>query len=224
MSIRKATEDDADELFGLAKEFATSFVPERAEFEIALADIISTDGVNLADMSLLEDGRAKLLKALRELSPSDTLGSAGVATGIVLVVFGIVLQESSGVGFGATIRSMGGVFLLGGLGAVLFVESRRRAAAIGAARCLGARYMAMTANWGWPDRVGMAGVAIGLVLLAPALVLQIIFGTPFGAIVIAPGIVLFWSGIALLVYGRFHRRDARSYSSPSRRGGRGARR
>ena len=42
MSIRKATADDADALFGLAKEFATSFVPERTAFEIALADIIST--------------------------------------------------------------------------------------------------------------------------------------------------------------------------------------
>ena len=48
MSIRKATEDDADALFGLAKEFPTSFVLERAAFEIALADIISTDGVNLS--------------------------------------------------------------------------------------------------------------------------------------------------------------------------------
>ncbi len=47
ISIRKATEDDADALFGLAKEMATSFVPERAAFEIALADIISADGANL---------------------------------------------------------------------------------------------------------------------------------------------------------------------------------
>ena len=43
ISIRKATKDDADALFDLAKEMATSFVPERAAFEIALADIISTD-------------------------------------------------------------------------------------------------------------------------------------------------------------------------------------
>ena len=46
--IRKATKDDADALFGLAKEIATSFVPERAAFEIALAEIISTDGANLS--------------------------------------------------------------------------------------------------------------------------------------------------------------------------------
>ncbi len=48
ISIRKATEDDADALFGLAKEMATSFVPESAAFEMALADIISTDGANLS--------------------------------------------------------------------------------------------------------------------------------------------------------------------------------
>ena len=48
MSVRKATADDADALFGLAKEFATSFLPERTAFEIALVDIISTDGANLS--------------------------------------------------------------------------------------------------------------------------------------------------------------------------------
>ena len=48
LSIRKATTDDTDALFGLAEEFATSFVPERAAFEIALANIISADGANLS--------------------------------------------------------------------------------------------------------------------------------------------------------------------------------
>ena len=48
ISIRKATADDADALFGLAKEFATSFVPDRTAFEVALADIISTYGANLS--------------------------------------------------------------------------------------------------------------------------------------------------------------------------------
>ena len=46
--IRKATEEDADAIFGLAKEFATSFVPERAAFANALADIISNDDANLS--------------------------------------------------------------------------------------------------------------------------------------------------------------------------------
>ena len=169
-------------------------------------------------MSLLEDGRAKLYKALQELSPSDTLGLAGAATGIILVTVGISQQEM-GVGLGATVRMLGGVLLLSGLGAVLFGETRRRAAVIGAARRIAERYVAATAGWRWPDRMGLTGVAIGLILLVPALVLQILFGTLFGAIVIAPGIVLFWVGAALLVYGRFSPRDAtRKPPQPSRRG------
>ena len=172
----------------------------------------------------------KLFVALQEQSPSDILGSVAAAIGIILVVSGIVLQDNYGVGFGVTIRSMGGVLLLGGLGAVLFVESRRRAAIIGAARRIVERYMAATVTWHWPNRMGLAGVAIGLVLLAPALVLQIIFGSSFGAIVMAPGIALFWIGVALLVYGFLLRRSAAqkhkrsSEASPSRERGRGDRR
>ena len=48
VSVREAIKDDADALFSLASAFATSFAPERAAFEIALADIISTDGANLS--------------------------------------------------------------------------------------------------------------------------------------------------------------------------------
>ena len=55
ISIRKATEDDADALFGPAKEMATSFVPEREAFEIALADINSADGANL-NVAEVNDG------------------------------------------------------------------------------------------------------------------------------------------------------------------------
>ena len=187
-----------------------------------------SSGRRIADM-FLSKMADKLLAALREQSPSDILGSVAAAIGIILVVSGIVLQDNYGVGFGATIRSMGGVLLLGGLGTVLFVESRRRAAAIGAARRIVERYKAVTVTWHWPNRMGLAGVAIGLVLLAPALVLQILFGSSFGAIVMAPGIVLFWFGVALLIYGWFHRRNAAqkpkqsSAVSPSRRGGRGNR-
>ena len=168
-------------------------------------------------MSLLQKMTDKLLATLREQSPSDTLGAAAAVIGIILVASGIFLQDS-GVAVGATIRTLGGVLLLGGLGAVLFVEPRRRAAVIGAWQRIVKRYVAATVTWHWPDRLGLASVGVGLVLLAPALVLQIIFGNVFGAIVIAPGIVLFWVGVALLVYGRFHRRDARSHSSSSGRG------
>ncbi len=150
----------------------------------------------------------KLLAALREQSPSDILGLVAAAIGIILVVSGIALQNDVGVGFGATIRSIGGMLLLGGLGAVLFVASRRRAAVIGAARNIVERYMAATVTWYWPNRMGLAGVAIGLILLAPALVLQLIFGSVFGAIVMVPGIVLFWVGVALLACGSLHRRNA----------------
>ncbi len=178
---------------------------------------------------LLSKMADKLLAALREQRQSDILGSVAAVIGIILVVSGIALQDNYGVGFGATIRSMGGVLLLGGLGTVLFVESRRRAAAIGAARRIVERYMAVSVAWHWPNRMGLAGVAIGLVLLAPALVLQIIFGSPFGAIVMAPGIVIFWFGVALLIYGWLNRRNAAqkpkqsSAVPPSRRGGRGNR-
>ncbi len=172
-------------------------------------------------MSTSETDESNVVAVLKNLGPADKLGAVAAATGIILVAFGIVLQENFGVGFGATIRALGGVLFLGGLGAVLFGEPQRRAAVIGAARRIVEKYMAATVTWRWTDRVGLAGVAVGLVLLAPALVLQIIFGTVVGAIVIAPGIVLFWVGVALLVYGRFHRRDARSYSSPSRSGWRG---
>ena len=158
---------------------------------------------------------------LKKLGLADKLGSVAAATGVILVAFGIVLQEYSGAGFGGTIRTLGGVLFLGGLGTVLFEEPQRRAVVLGAARRVVERYMAATVTWRWTDRIGLAGVAVGMVLLAPALVLQIIFGSVFGAIVMTPGIVLFWVGVALLVYGRFHRRDARSNSSPSRSGWRG---
>ena len=47
LAIRRATADDADALFDLAIDFATSFAPERAAFETALADIIATEAANL---------------------------------------------------------------------------------------------------------------------------------------------------------------------------------
>ena len=179
-------------------------------------------------MPLSEDGRARLLAALREARPSDLLGSAAAVIGIILVVSGIVLA-GNGVEFGATIRVLGGVLFLGGLGTVLFVESSRRAAVIGAARRIAERYAVATASWHWTDRFGLAGVAIGLVLIVPAVAVQVLFGTAFGAMVVAPGLVLFWAGAALIVYGIYRRYAARkqrqqSGAPPSRRGGRGAQR
>ena len=161
-------------------------------------------GERMADvfLSKLAD---RLLKLLESRS-TDVLGVSAATAGLILAALGIILHENS-VGFGTAIRALGGVLLLGGLGAVLLVKPRRRAAIIGAGRRIADRYAASTADWRWPDRYGLAGVLIGLALLAPALVVQILFGTLFGVIVIAPGLVLFLAGVALIVYGRFYRGD-----------------
>lgn len=168
----------------------------------------------------------KVLTSLRESRSADRLGAAGVAVGIVLVALGLILQEES-IGMGTAIRTLGGIVFLSGLAIVVFGDSRRRAVAIAMAMRIAARYMARTSNWGWPDRVGLAGVAIGAALVVPALVLQIILG--IGLVIALPAIIIFWTGVFLLIFGRFHRRgaldsrDLSSSSSPSRREGRGGR-
>ena len=48
ISIRRATEDDADALFDLAKDFSTSFTPDRTAFETALTEIIASEAANLS--------------------------------------------------------------------------------------------------------------------------------------------------------------------------------
>lgn len=165
---------------------------------------------------------AEMLASLRESRWTDRLGPVAVAIGIVLVALGWILEEES-LGMGGVIRTLGGIVFLAGLATVVFGDSRRRAVAIGMSKRVVARYMSKTASWGWPDRVGLAGVAIGVALIVPALVLQIIFRN--GAIVALPAVLLFWGGIFLLIYGRFHGRDeVRTRdrpSSPSRREGRG---
>ena len=165
---------------------------------------------------------ARMLASLRESRSPASLAPAGVAFGIVLVALGWILEESS-VGIGAAIRTLGGIFFLAGLATVVFGDSRRRAVAIGMSNRVVARYMSRTANWGWPDRWGLVGLIVGLALIVPALVLQIIFRN--GAVVAGPAVLLFWGGVFLLIYGRFHGRDEKRnrdrYSSPSGREGRG---
>ena len=168
---------------------------------------------------------ARMLASLRESRSADRLGPAAVAFGILLVALGWILEEES-VGIGAAIRTLGGIVLLAGLATVVFGDSRRRAVAIGMSKRILAGYMLRTAHWGWPDRVGLASVTIGVALIVPAVVLQIIFRN--GAVVAGPAVILFWVGILLLIYGRFHGRGDmltrdRS-SSPSRRGGHDKRR
>lgn len=154
-------------------------------------------------MDLRKMGVPKALTSLQEWRSANTVGSAGVAIGILLIAIGWILEEEA-IGIGAAIRSLGGVFFLAGLATVVFGDSRRRAVAIGMARRISVRYMSRTAHWGWPDRVGLAGVAVGLALVVPALALQIIFRN--GAVVAGPAVILFWVGVILLIYGRFHGR------------------
>ena len=141
------------------------------------------------------------------------------ATGAILVATGIAL-EGQGVGGGAAVRTLGGILLLAGLGVLLFGEPRRRAASIEGAKHMVARYMAATGHWRWPNRVGVAGMAVGLLLLVPALIVQILFGTLFATAIIAPGIVCFWAGLAMVVYARFRRGAAgpRHAAPPARPG------
>ena len=165
---------------------------------------------------------ARMLASLRESRSADGLGAAGVALGIILVALGWILEEAS-IGIGSAIRTLGGISFLAGLATVVFGDSRRRAVAIGMSKRVVARYMSRTAYWGWPDRVGLAGVIVGLALSVPAVVLQIIFRN--GGAVAGPAVILFWVGIALLIYGRFHGRGEKQTrgqrSSDSRTRGRG---
>ena len=156
-------------------------------------------------MSLSEDRRSKVPMVRRNPRPTDTLGSAGVVIGIILVAVGMILEENLGVGIGAAIRTLGGVLFLGGLAVIVLWEPRRRAVLVGSSKRMVARYMYMSANWAWPDRVGLATVVIGLILAVPAIVIQILFRE--GAVIALPAVILFWSGVGLLIYGRFYRRD-----------------
>ena len=171
-------------------------------------------------MHSLKTNAANMLASLRESRRAGGIGPAGVVMGILLVALGWILEEQS-VGPGAVVRTLGGILFLCGLAIVVFGDSRRRAAMIGAAERTYARYMERTAHWSWPDRWGLAGVVIGFALVIPALVLQIIFRN--GAVVAAPAVMIFWIGVVLLIYGRFQRRGRmrdRVLSPPQSRGGR----
>ena len=170
-------------------------------------------------MSPSKEGLTKLLTLLKQLREGDNLGAALAAVGIIVLATGLFLQGIS-VGIGTPIRTIGGLLLLAGIATFVFGTPHRRAVVIGTCRAAIARYMSMTADWQWPDRTGLAGVIIGLIGLVPVLGLRIIFGSYFG-VVMWPGIVLctvlFWGGIALLIYGR-HRaiKDAKRSSAAYR--------
>jgi GNAT superfamily N-acetyltransferase len=54
LSIRRATEDDADALFLLVQDFAVTFVPERSAFENSLLEILADADANLS-VAVLEN-------------------------------------------------------------------------------------------------------------------------------------------------------------------------
>ena len=173
-------------------------------------------------MDGLKTSMARMLASIRESGWAGGVGPGGVVLGILLVALGWILEEQS-VGVGGAIRTLGGVLLLCGLAVVVFGDTRRRAAALGAAERIYARYMARTAHWAWPDRVGLAGVIVGAALVVPALAMQIIFRN--GAVVALPAVIIFWCGVFLLIYGRFYgrggKRERGMSSWPSRRDKRG---
>ena len=165
-------------------------------------------------------GGAGLPGALKRLALADKLGAAAVAVGVVWLALGIYAQDLNA-GLSMTLRAMGGAAFLGGLVTLALWEPRRRAAVLGAARRAVRRYLARTAGWRWPDRWGLAAMLVGLGLATPAIFLQAAFGG--GTLLAAPAIAAFWGGMALLVYGRFYRRNrdrALSRRDPSSRRGR----
>ncbi len=162
-------------------------------------------------MSPSKTGLTKLLTLLKQLRKGDNLGVALAAIGVFVLAIGLFLQGLS-VGVGTPIRTIGGLLLLAGIATFVFRSPHRRAVVIGAYKAAIARYTSITANWRWPDRIGLAGVIIGLIWLVPVLGLRIIFGSGVNDVML-PGILLFWCGIALLIFGRFHgKKDAKKAS------------
>ena len=47
ITLRKGAVDDADELFVLVQDFATSFLPDKLAFENALKQVVTDESANL---------------------------------------------------------------------------------------------------------------------------------------------------------------------------------
>ncbi len=169
-------------------------------------------------MSPSETSFTKLLELLKQLRRDDNLGAALAAVGIVILAIGLFLQGIS-VEIGTPIRTFGGLLLLAGIAAFILATPHRRAIAIGTFKNVVRRYTTKTASWRWMNRTGLAAVIIGLVWLIPVLALRIIFGKialDIAAAIMVPGIVIFWAGIALLIYGMYRAiKDARSTADSS---------
>ena len=140
---------------------------------------------------------------------SDRAAWAAIAAGAALAAAGEVLEARFGHDYGAAIRALGGMGLIAGLLVLGFWEPRRRAAVIGRLRGIAEAYWARTADWRMGDRLGLAGVAVGLGLAVPAIALQLLFRQALPVMI--PALVLFWGGIALIAWERYRRgREAES--------------
>ena len=138
------------------------------------------------------------------LNPIDKIGVAAFLIGMGTVALGWTFEELDFIeGAVSSIRNIGGVLLLGGIAALLLGEPRRRRVIIKGIRRLVDWYMNKTARWIWPNRVGLAAVAIGLISIVPTIILQIIFRTNFGLVILC--VISFWVGIGLLIYGVIYR-------------------
>ncbi len=180
-------------------------------------------------MSPSERAITKLLEFLKQWTTDDNSGAAVAAVGIVILAIGLLLEAVS-VGVGTPIRVLGGLLLLTGILGFIIATPNRREIAIGTFKRVVRSYTTKTADWRWMNRIGLAAVIVGLAWIVPVLALRIIFGESaldFAASIMVPGIVIFWAGIALLVYGIYRAiKDGKSNSDSSRpdEEGRGRRR
>lgn len=154
-------------------------------------------------MSPFERGLTKLLELLKRLIRDDNWGVAVAAVGIGILAIGFLIQEVS-LGVGTPIRTLGGLLLLGGIVAFIFSTPQRREIVIGRFKSVVGWYTTKTREWRWMNRNGLAAVIVGLAWLVPVLALRIIFGriaADFAAAIMVPGVIIFWVGIGLLIYG-----------------------
>ena len=150
-------------------------------------------------MSQHDSGMTKLITWLKWSTKNNSLGLLLAAVGIVILAVGVFLQGIS-VGVGTPMRTVGGLLLIAGIVVFAFATPRRRAVITRRFKGLVSGYMSRTAEWRWMNRIGLGAVIVGLVWLLPVLVLQTIFGEVV-AIIMWPGIVFFFAGAALLIYG-----------------------
>ena len=164
-------------------------------------------------MSPSERTLTKLLEFLKQWTTGDNSGVAMAAVGIVLLAIGMLLEAVS-LGLGTLIRVLGGLLLLTGIVAFIFATPHRRDITIGTFKSVVRWYTTRTAHWRWMNRIGLAAVIIGLAWLVPVLALRIIFGRialDLAATIMVPGIIIFWAGVGLLIYGIYRAiKDARA--------------